>query len=132
MKVILILVISTVLLGYGTSSLSEDSLGYQGQKNKGLTVPELLTKLKSNPDARISNDRGWEIVSVKSERALYSFTPESHPAYPSYVKREVVESEGRVQIKTSVKCRAEKNVCDQLVKDFIALNNQIKEKVNTK
>jgi len=132
MRKIIILVISVNLFGCGTTSPAKENLGYQGQNREGLAVSELLEKLKSNPDVRVKTERGWEIVEVKSERALYSFTPENHPAHPSYVKREVVEKNDSIYIETNAKCGAEKSVCDQLVRDFIELNNKIKEDIGVK
>lgn len=127
------IIISTVLIllfGCGTTQPTKESLGYQGQNKGGVSVSELLEKLKSDPAVQVREERGWQIAEVKSERALYSFTPATHPAHPSYVKREVVEKDGSVYIETSAKCGAQKNVCDQLIRDFIELNNKVKNSVS--
>jgi len=129
MKIILILMISISLFGCGSSTPVKEDLGYKGQNSQGAAVGELLEELKSNPDVQVRQERGWQVAEVKSERALYSFTPENHPAHPSYVKREVVEKDGSIYIETSARCGAEKSVCDQLVRDFIDLNNKVKNSV---
>ena len=76
--------------------------------------------------------RSWLSRSkgLRARRALYSFTPESHPAHPSYVKREVVEKDGSIYMETSARCGAEKAACDPLIRDFIGLNNKVKTSVN--
>ena len=117
------------VIGCNASSPAKEELGYQGQNKEGVTVSALLAQLKSDPNVQVRVERGWHIAEVKSERALYSFTPESHPAHPSYVKREVIEKDGAVYIETSARCGAEKSVCDQLVRDFIELNNKVKNSV---
>lgn len=131
MKKILFLFISLVLFGCNANAPLKEDLGYKGQSPEGLGVGELLAQLKSNPEVQIRTERGWQIAEVKSERALYSFTPETHPAHPSYVKREVVEKDGAIYIETSAMCGADKNVCDQLIRDFIELNNKVKKSVGS-
>lgn len=122
--------LTVMLIGCSSTTPVKEDLGYKGQKSLGLGVNELLTQLKSNPEVNVRSERGWQIVEVKSERALYSFTPESHAAHPSYVKREVVEKDGSIFMETSARCGAEKAVCDQLIRDFIELNNKVKESVS--
>ena len=132
MKNIIILAISVIMFGCGATSPTKEDLGYQGQNREGLAVSELLEQLKSSPDVQVRTERGWEVAEVKSERALYSFTPEIHPAHPSYVKREVVEKDGSIYIEITASCGAEKSVCDQLIRDFIELNNKVKENMGSK
>ncbi|MBB1415647.1 molecular chaperone DnaJ [Pseudoalteromonas sp. SG44-1] len=126
---LLSLFLIVMLMGCSSTTPVKEDLGYQGQNNSGLGVNELLSQLKSNPEVNVRVERGWQIAEVKSERALYSFTPESHPAHPSYVKREVVEKGGSIYIETSARCGAEKTVCDQLIRDFVKLNNKVKEDI---
>lgn len=118
-----------ILVGCSSTTPVKEDLGYQGQDSSGLGVNELLSKLKSDPEVNVRVERGWQIAEVKSERVLYSFTPESHPAHPSYVKREIVEKDGSIFMETSASCGAEKIVCDQLIRDFIELNNKVKENI---
>ncbi|HCO58972.1 MAG TPA: molecular chaperone DnaJ [Porticoccaceae bacterium] len=132
MKKISVLVFAASLFGCGVTSPVKEELGYEGQNSDGLAVSELLETLKSNPDVQVRVDRGWQIAEVKSERALYSFTPETHPAHPSYVKRQIIQKEGSIFIETSARCGAEKNVCDQLVRRFVELNNKVKNSIGDK
>ena len=136
MRLLLIIIVVLALAGCQTvanKSGSED-LGYKGYKTAGSAVPkaaEELEQLKSRPDARFREQQGWTIVTVDNpeERAIWSFTPKSHPAYPSVVKREVVEEGGEIRVRTTVICRSTKPVCDQLVRDFIALNENVRKSV---
>jgi hypothetical protein len=129
MKKIIIPIISILLFGCGVVPPVKEDLGYQGQNKEGLSVSQLLEKLRSDPNVQVREERGWQIAEVKSERAIYSFTPANHPAHPSYVKREVIEKDGSIYLETTAKCGAEKSVCDQLVRDFIELNNKVKSSV---
>ncbi|MAM88031.1 MAG: molecular chaperone DnaJ [unclassified Hahellaceae] len=118
-----------ILVGCTSSQVDREPLGYEGRDSPEDSVEELFSELQSNPEVTIKTEGGWRVADVPSERALYSFTPESHPAHPSFVKREVVEKNGSINIRTSVKCGAEKSACDQLVRDFIELNNKVRGKV---
>jgi hypothetical protein len=111
---------------------STDKLGYQGNKMSSSKSPnslQVLESLKSNPAAVFRIQNGWTIVNVdnEQEKSIYSFTPESHPAYPSIVKREIVEKDGSIHINMTAKCGATKDICDKLVQQFIALNDKVKQ-----
>ncbi len=93
------------------------SIGYE-------SVAEALAVLKAKPGTRVTEQPdGWTVIV--DDRAIWSFTPEGHPAYPSAVRREAVERDGRVMVQMSVLCQAAKAPCDQLVRDFQQLNEQI-------
>ena len=122
-----------VALGACTTLPSkDDGLGYQGYSSESEAVGEMLRRLKSDPNMKVRMDRGWTIVSSDSGRTLWSFTPEDHPAHPSYVKREVIEKNGAIYIDTSARCGSGKLVCDKLVRDFIDLNNKVRVNIGTK
>lgn len=107
-------------------------LGYQGKSNDGLSPDALLSKLKSDGETQIREERGWIVAASDKLRTVWSFPPKGHPAYPSYVKREVVEKDGSIYIETNVRCGAEKSKCDKLVKDFIELNNRVQSEIHAK
>lgn len=111
---------------------SDDELGYVGKSGKVFgfdSVAEALKTLKSKSNSKVSNYEGWIIVNDTDEKAVWSFAPEEHDAFPSVVKREVAERDGSIFISTQVRCGAKKSDCDKLVQDFIALNERIKESV---
>lgn len=126
MKKILVTLIAIGLLGCNANTPVKENLGYQGQNPEGESVEEVLLRLESDPNVDVRNERGWKVAAIESGRILYSFTPENHPAHPSYVKREVVEKNGTIYIETNARCGAKKSICDQLVRDFIELNNKVK------
>ena len=111
---------------------ADDELGYQGRTGQeSETISEILDRLRNDAKVEIRQKESWIIASSKEYRTVWSFTPKSHPAHPSYVKREVVEENGTISIKTSAKCGAEKTVCDQLIRDFIKLNNRVRDDVSS-
>ncbi len=89
------------------------------------SVSEALSELRSKPGVEISVQRNWTIVIEPKLQVIWSFAPEGHPAYPSVVKRNFVERDGKAVVDMSVKCNATKNACDALVRDFFKLNEDM-------
>lgn len=94
------------------------------------TVAQALESLKKKPDTKFRQKQGWIIISEEGDNALWSFTPENHPAYPAVAKRTVVLDEDGISIVLDVLCEAEKTPCDQLVRDFDELTDKIKQEMN--
>lgn len=105
----------------------ESSIGYD-------TVLDALQSLKENPAADFRDSDGWTVVNLQKDgdRILWTFTPEWHPAHPSAVKREVIERNGEVFIEMNVLCQSTKPECDQLVKEFEQLNDNIRQSMQQK
>ncbi len=100
-------------------------VGAQGSRDIGYpSVAAALEALKARKDVKISVQGGWTIADDPANRALWSFTPMGHPAYPAAVRRALVEVKGNVVIETKALCEASKAACDRLVEDFKELNNK--------
>jgi len=127
MKTFVILAISIALFGCASTDTERDSLGYQGYGQRGETVSETLERLRNDPSVEIRVDRGWTIASSPTEHAIWSCTPSNHPAHPSYVQRVFTERDGAVYVSTNAQCGAEKSVCDQLMREFLELNERARE-----
>ena len=117
-----------ILFGLCLMSFShaENNLGYQGKSNAGLSPQELLSKLESDTEVEIKIVRKWTIATSNVQKTIWSFPPQNHPAYPSYVIRKVIEKDGAVFMNTSVTCGAEKEKCDKLFQDFIQINARLR------
>ena len=130
-KLIYVIVFSLLI---GCASTEQESLGYKGKKKSSSENPgalKTLENLRNNPDATFRNNNGWVIINIDNgdEKSIYSFTPESHPAYPAIVKREVIEKDGSIHLEMTAKCGASKKVCDDLIQQFVALNNNVRQAV---
>jgi hypothetical protein len=120
-----------------TNKNDNQSLGYKGTQKSGLgqeSALEVLKSLKSNPNAIIRIENGWTIIQLPTDerKPVWSFPPESHPAYPSSIKRNIVKRDGGLYMNTEVSCGAEKSVCDDLVKAFLKLNQKVRDAVSGK
>lgn len=95
-----------------------DSIGYP-------SAEAALAALRAKSGVSFREEGGWTIAEERGARTIWSFTPADHPAHPSAVRRQVVVTDdGRLTLKTDVSCQAAKAPCDDLVRDFDALNEQ--------
>jgi hypothetical protein len=100
------------------SAQESSSIGYR-------TVAEAYAALRKDPNAKFSTQAGWVIVDVREGLSLWSFTPNTHPAYPAVIRRTPTEVGGAIYLTMQVLCEATKRACDQLVDDFKKLNEQM-------
>lgn len=133
MRIILAVCLSIFLIGCATSQ-SPDDLGYEGHKKSESgksRALETLERLQADPDVSFRTEREWTVANKNTadEKAVWSFPPETHEAYPSVVKRKVVEDDGIVRLVTTVSCGSTKVICDRLVRDFIQLNENVRREV---
>ena len=91
------------------------------------SVAEALAELKLRNDVSIEVADGWTIVTESDGLTTWSFTPPNHPAYPAVAKRTLYQDENGWQIRMNIRCEAEKEACDQFVRDFEALNEQMRQ-----
>ncbi len=102
----------------------DSSIGYP-------SVPEALAALRADKGISESERGGWLIFADKAHNTIWSFTPTTHPAHPSAVRREAVEKDGSIYVQMSVLCQADKVACDQLVRDFQQLNEQMRQAIKS-
>jgi hypothetical protein len=100
---------------------SSSTIGYS-------SVAGALDDLHKQPGVKFSTQDGWTLAMVEGSDTvtLWSFAPPGHPAYPSAVKRQLVNEPGGVSIKMDVHCEASKSACDDLVRSFEQLNERMK------
>ena len=67
----------------------------------------------------------YEAFANERFRAVLTFTKSRHAAHPAVVCRSVVDAGSGSRITMKVECEASKSACDQLVRDFAALNAQL-------
>jgi hypothetical protein len=99
------------------------------------TVRDSYIALSKDPEARLSRvGEGWEIVDVRTgvNEGIWSFPPKSHPAFPTVVKRLVVEKDGDLYVAMDALCGASKAACDQLIQDIQKMNEEMVKEIKAK
>jgi len=107
------------------SSSAAGKLGYP-------TVAAALEGLRSRPGVSITTTKpdGWIIATETNSKAVWSFAPDGHYAYPAVVRRDVKQHDGgEVYIDMVVVCQAAKEPCDRLVREVQELNEQMRANI---
>lgn len=86
------------------------------------TVEEARAALGARKDVKTYVERGWTIVADEKHYTIWSFSPSDHPTHPTAVKRQIVPVGDASRIVMSVKCGGPKKACDDLVREFAAMN----------
>lgn len=84
-----------------------------------------LEALRADSAIRFETHEGWVVAHDEAKKAIWTFAPKGDPAYPAVVKRSLVEHDGQVMIATAIQCGASKAVCDDFVRKFIRLNQEM-------
>jgi hypothetical protein len=93
------------------------------------STAEALAALRSKPGVEMTVQGNWTIAYEPRRHVIWSFAPTEHPAYPAVVKRAIVEKDGSMVVEMAVKCQASKAACDDLVREFIRLNEAMRKSV---
>lgn len=109
------------------SPLAESKTNTIGYPDVATARKELLAR--KDAQSHIEGN-GWLVIEVPSELTIWTFTPETDPAYPAVVKRVVTHDADGESISMEVLCQASKSACDNLVRQFQQLNEQMKESLS--
>jgi len=125
--------VALLIFAAGLSQASEASIPESKDSSIGYpSVQEALVALRADTSISESEQGGWLIFADAAHHTLWSFTPSAHPAHPSAVRREAIERDGAVYMQMSVLCQADKAACDQLVRDFQRLNEQMSQAIKSR
>jgi hypothetical protein len=91
------------------------------------TAEAALAALRVKPGVSFATQNGWTIATDAADNAVWSFPPERDPAYPAVVRRQMTPGpNGAVSVQTDVLCAAPKTACDDLVRAFERMNDEVK------
>jgi hypothetical protein len=113
------------VLTFGTASVSlaaDDEIPAPDQ-TRDITYgsPEAaLESLRLTEGVTIREENDWFVVTDASEQTIWSLTQRTHPAYPTIVKRSIVDGGETLIMDMRVNCGAEKSICDMVVQQFQA------------
>jgi len=102
---------------------SDNPLPEAPGSDTGYPSPEAaLTALRNKPGVSIREENDWFVIQDPEESATWSITAPGNEWHPSAVKRALVERDGAVH-------GASKERCDQLVRVFPDLNEQMTARI---
>ena len=121
-----ILLLSTAVLAFPALAQSQTAIAYQ-------SPGAAYRALSKNPAAQLKRSaEGLEIVTVPEgpDEGIWVFAPNSHPTFPSVVKRRIIERDGQLFLDMDVLCGGTKPACDQYVAEFQKWNAQLAKELN--
>lgn len=77
------------------------------------TLDAAIGALRPKPGVKFRDEGGWVVAEDMPAFTVWLFTPPGHPAYPSMVKRTLVNGPGGAYFETNVRCLASKDICDR-------------------
>jgi hypothetical protein len=84
-----------------------------GEEIAYATLEEATKALHAKPNVTFRNEAGWIVAYDDAAIVSWLLTPPGHPAYPSIVKRHIVNSAAGAEMATAIRCFATKVVCDK-------------------
>jgi hypothetical protein len=77
------------------------------------SLDEALKALHAKSGVTFHTEGGWIIAYDSSAVVSWLLTPPRHPAYPSIVKRHIVNTATGSEMATDIRCFATQAVCDK-------------------
>ena len=77
-----------------------------------LTVNEALKDLHAKASVTFRHQSGWIVATDLGASTVWLITPPGHPAYPSIVRRMLINTSTGAYMDTAVRCLASKRTCD--------------------
>jgi hypothetical protein len=77
------------------------------------SLDEALTALQATPGVMFRSEGGWSVAYDSEQIVSWLLTPLGHAAYPSIVKRHVVNTAAGAEMATDIRCFAKKVACDR-------------------
>ncbi|MGJ5175594.1 hypothetical protein ACQR16_03165 [Bradyrhizobium oligotrophicum] len=103
-----------------SEDLGRDDLGYPD-------VAAAMAGLRAKPGVRSSSQSGWIVFEDSAAQSVWSFPPSNHAAYPTAIRRRIVQQGNDIFVKMDVRCEAAKPACDAVVAEFARLNGQVRQ-----
>jgi hypothetical protein len=77
------------------------------------SLEEAMKDLHSKPTVSFRKEGGWIVAYDSVALVSWLLTPKGHPAYPSILKRHIVNGASGSEMATEVRCFASQATCDK-------------------
>jgi hypothetical protein len=104
-------------VGAGTSVHAVEPVASGKSDIEYSTLEEALAALRAKPGVTFQAQDGWLVANDSDAIVIWLFTPPGHPAYPSMIKRHIVNGPGGAYMDTAIRCLASQVACDRFFGD---------------
>jgi hypothetical protein len=106
-------IVLLVLLTYAAAAQSDSPKADVSDEIPYSSLEEALKDLHSRPGVSFRNEGGWIVAYDSVAIVSWLLTPKGHPAYPSIVKRHIVNGADSASMATEIRCFASQAACDK-------------------
>lgn len=96
---------------------------------KGDTAPVIVAALRAQKLTTQPAPSQYEAFADNDRRILWALTKEGHPAHPSVVCRQVVQTGPEMKVEMQAQCDGPQAACDALVREFQSLTDMMRRTV---
>ncbi len=89
-----------------------------------------LSELRAKQSTAEFKERGWTTFIENTARGAtsWTFTPDSHPAHPSFASRRIVrKQDSSLSVQTHLRCGAAEKECAQLKDEYDLLDARLRD-----
>jgi hypothetical protein len=76
-------------------------------------LDDALRDLHAKSSVTFRNQGGWIVAEDAATSTTWLITPPGHPAYPSLVRRKLINGANHAYMDTAVRCLSDKATCDK-------------------
>jgi len=110
---VIVVALATFLLSPNRVSSAERAQPAASTEIGFSSLEEATQALRARPGVTFRNQAGWVVAEEAQSSTVWLLTPPGHPAYPSIVKRTLVNSVNGAYFETSIRCFATQDACDK-------------------
>ena len=107
------IIMGIVALSSGSLWSAEPHLSSDPGPITYLTLEDALKDLHAKAAVTFRNQNGWIVAEDSAAFTVWLITPPGHPAYPSIVRRMIINKSTGAYMDTAVQCLASKETCDK-------------------
>lgn len=107
------------------ASAQDDDIGYPD-------VSTALAAVIGTPGVVALDQAGWSMARVEEGEGrvtIWSFAKFSHPAYPTAVRRTIVDRDGMFDMQTRIRCEGPAPACDDVRREFAELEARVRARM---
>jgi len=107
------MILAICVLSLNSLGSAEASLSAEPGPIAYATIEDALKDLHSKSGVTFRDERGWIVAEDLEASTVWLLTPPGHPAYPSIVRRMIVNGPNGAYMNTDVRCLANQETCDK-------------------
>jgi hypothetical protein len=127
MRTAYLTIMSAILMATGAAAQPAQAPEARAPAQDYPSVAAALDSMRTKSGVKVEIQSGWTIAHDEANMTVWSFTPPNHPAYPTALRRTVVEQDGGFVVKSDAMCEAAKPACDRLMVEVQELDKRMIE-----